>query len=206
MVLQRQRRRGGPKSTGYLRGKKSTIWEGGLRVPGLVEWPARITRPFATSMPCSTLDIYPTVLAATGAVAQNQVQPLDGINLLPLFDHQTETRGKPVPFWNYRSGHAAWVDWPYKLHRDAVEEKDKKGRKGQAASQPLLYDLSQDPKETTDLASQQPDRVTKMTAALKEWQASVEKSLRGADYGGDKEMTIPGKKLQKKAEKKKVAD
>ena len=57
----------GPKSTGNLRGSKGTLWEGGLRVPGIVEWPARIAKPFISETPCSTLDIYPTVLEATGA-------------------------------------------------------------------------------------------------------------------------------------------
>jgi arylsulfatase A-like enzyme len=65
----------GPKSTGNLRGEKGSLWEGGLRVPGIVEWPARITKPFSSATPCSTLDIYPTVLEATGAVAKNQIQP-----------------------------------------------------------------------------------------------------------------------------------
>ncbi len=118
----------GPKSTGNLRGSKGTLWEGGLRVPGIVEWPARIPRPFISETPCSTLDICPTVLAATGAVAKNQIQPLDGVSLLPVFDRQTATRTKPMPFWNHagpQPGHAAWLDWPYKFHTNAVASRDK---------------------------------------------------------------------------------
>lgn len=172
----------GPKSTGFLRGSKGTLWEGGLRVPAIVEWPARIKQPFTSETPCSTLDIYPTVLAATGAVAQNQIQPLDGLSLLPLFDRQTESRAKAIPFWNHlgKPGHAALLDWPYKLHTDAVAGRGKKG--GEPVPAVLLYDVSKDPKETTDLAAQQPERVAKMTAALVAWKASVEKSLGGADY------------------------
>lgn len=178
----------GPKSTGNLRGSKGTLWEGGLRVPGLVEWPARIAKPFISETPCSTLDIYPTVLAATGAVAQHQIQPLDGLSLLPLFDRKTESRTKPIPFWNHlgKPGHAALLDWPYKLHTDAVAGRGKKGGDTFAAVQ--LYDVSKDPKEAADLAAQQPERVAKMTAALVAWKASVEKSLSGADY-----PTAPGK-------------
>ncbi|MEQ1858516.1 MAG: sulfatase-like hydrolase/transferase [Chthoniobacteraceae bacterium] len=176
----------GPKSTGDLRGAKGTLWEGGLRVPGLVEWPARIAKPFASAMPCSTLDIYPTVLAATGAVARKQIEPLDGISLLPLIDRKTDTRTKPLPFWsNARSkdGHAAWLDWPYKLHVNPTAGRGKKGRKGgEALAATLLYDISKDPKETTDLATREPERVAKMSAALAAWKASVEKSLGGTDY------------------------
>jgi arylsulfatase A-like enzyme len=176
----------GPKSTGNLRGSKGTMWEGGLRVPGIIEWPARITQPFVSATPCSTLDIYPTVLAATGAVAKNQIQPLDGLNLLPLFDRRTESRAKAIPFWNHagkQPGHAALLDWPYKLHTNPVAGRDRKGKKGGAALPAvLLYNVAKDPKETTDLAAQEPERAEKMTAALETWKVSVEKSLAGADY------------------------
>lgn len=178
----------GPKSTGNLRGQKGTLWEGGLRVPGIVEWPARIAEPFACGIPCSTLDIYPTVLEATGAVAQNQIQPLDGLSLLPVFDRKTESRAKPIPFWNHagkQPGHAALLDWPFKLHTNPVAGRNQKGAKGDEALPPaLLYDVSKDPKETADLAAQEPERVAKMTALVEAWKASVENSLRGADYAG----------------------
>lgn len=193
----------GPKSTGNLRGSKGTLWEGGLRVPGLVEWPARISQPFVSDTPCSTLDIYPTVLAATGAVAQNQIQPLDGVNLLPVFDRQTASRDKAIPFWIHagrQPGHAALLDWPYKVHLHAAEKKDKGGRKGGGVAPVLLYDVSQDPKETTDLASAQPERVAKMTAALQAWQASVERSLAGADYPGAAVAPVD-KKPKRKADR-----
>jgi arylsulfatase A-like enzyme len=177
----------GPKSTGHLRGQKGTLWEGGVRVPGMVEWPARIATPFTSEMPCSTLDIYPTILEATDATAQNQIQPLDGLSLLAVFDRKTELRAKPMPFWNRagkQPGHAAWLDWPYKLHTNAVAgRRGKKGQKaGEALPTVLLYDVSKDPKETTDICAQEPDRVTKMTTALDAWKASVERSLAGADY------------------------
>ena len=182
----------GPKSTGSLRGSKGTLWEGGLRVPGLVEWPARIAKPFVSETPCSTLDIYPTVLAATGAVAQHQIQPLDGLSLLPVFDRETESRTKAIPFWNHagkQPGHAALLDWPYKLHTNPVAGRDKKDTKSRETLPVVqLYDVSKDPREITDLAAEEPERVARMIAALEAWKASVEKSLSGADYAA-----TPGK-------------
>jgi arylsulfatase A-like enzyme len=172
----------GPKSTGNLRGQKGTLWEGGLRVPGIVEWPARMAKPGVSDVPCSTLDMFPTILAATGTTPAMPVLPLDGVNLLPLFDGTMESRGKAVPFWahgNGGGGHAAWLDWPYKLHQNAAAGN---GKKAENHTKPLLYDVVKDPKETTNLAEQQPDRVAKMTAALKEWQKSVDASLAGKDY------------------------
>jgi arylsulfatase A-like enzyme len=196
----------GPKSTGGLRGSKGTLWEGGLRVPGLVEWPARIPQPFVSDTPCSTLDIYPTVLAAAGAAAENPIQPLDGVNLLPVFDRRTAAREKAIPFWMHgrqQAGHAALLDWPYKLHLHAVERRDRIGRtEPVVSSAPLLYDVSQDPRETTDLAAAQPERVAQMTAALEAWQASVERSLAGADYADP--GTAPFDKTPKNKAKKKV--
>ena len=59
---------------------KGQIYEGGTRVPGLIEWPARIPTTFVSAVPCSTLDIYPTVLAATGTTgfANRPVTVLSG--------------------------------------------------------------------------------------------------------------------------------
>jgi arylsulfatase A-like enzyme len=192
----------GPKSTGNLRGSKGTLWEGGVRVPGIVEWPARIARAFASDVPSSTLDIYPTVLAATGAQAAKQIQPLDGINLLPLFDRQMDARGKAIPFVariNQPGSHAALLDWPYKLHTDASGARGKKGAVGGEVKPVLLYDVSKDPNETTDLAAQQPERVAKMKAELTAWKASVEKSLAGGDYGAPLNEPAPKAKNKKRA-------
>lgn len=176
----------GPKSTGNLRGSKGTLWEGGLRVPCVVEWPARIPKPLVSDVPCSTLDIYPTVLGATGAEAVHQVEPLDGINLLPLFDGQMTERGKALPFVaqiNRPGSHAALLEWPYKLHTDAAAGRGRRNQDNQSLPPVLLYDVSKDPNETTDLAAQEPERVAKMTAELAAWKESVQKSLAGDDYG-----------------------
>jgi hypothetical protein len=122
-----------------------------------------------------------------------------------LFDHKTETRSKAIPFWNHagkQPGHATLIDWPYKLHTNPVAGRDKKGKKGgDAMPAMLLYDVSKDPKETTDLAAQEPERVVKMTAALDEWKASVEKSLSGADYPEGTSALQPSDRKAKKMKK-----
>ena len=77
----------------------------------------------------------------------------------------------------------------------------RKSKKGDGGNAVLLFDVSKDPKETTDLAAQQPERVAKMTAALKEWKTSVENSLAGKDYpAGTFDSTPAVKKAKKKAE------
>jgi arylsulfatase A-like enzyme len=87
-------------STGGLRGMKGDIWEGGLRVPAIIEWPDRIPNPRVTSIPSGTVDIYPTLLELTGANVTIQ-PPLDGVSLVPLLDGRMDARPQPMGFWKY---------------------------------------------------------------------------------------------------------
>ncbi|HEX5103778.1 MAG TPA: sulfatase-like hydrolase/transferase [Pirellulaceae bacterium] len=89
-----------PGSTGGLRGKKGSVWEGGLRVPAIVEWPARIKSPRTSSLPAGTVDILPTVLELAGASVPKD-RPLDGVSLKPLIDGQMTRRDQSLGFWVY---------------------------------------------------------------------------------------------------------
>lgn len=94
--------REGPRSTGDLRGQKGQLWEGGVRVPCLVEWPARITQPFTSETPCSTLDIYPTVPRAPASSPQRKR------NALETSPHHSENVSAPFscdPFQRDRFQH-----------------------------------------------------------------------------------------------------
>jgi len=83
------------------RGHKGQMYEGGLRVPAMIEWPARIAEPRIVEAPCTTSDIYPTLLALTGTRVAHQ-PPLDGIDLLPLIEGDASKR-PPIGFWHYPS-------------------------------------------------------------------------------------------------------
>lgn len=87
-------------STGGLRGAKGSVWEGGLRVPALIEWPARLTEHRVIHIPCGSVDIYPTLLELAGAPVPRQT-PLDGVSLAPLFEGKVKERAKPLGFWDY---------------------------------------------------------------------------------------------------------
>ena len=84
-----------------LRGLKSTLYEGGIRVPGLLEWPARISTPRVSQLPTVTSDILPTVAALAGQAIPNR--PLDGINLEPLIAGVMTSRPTPLFFWSFNS-------------------------------------------------------------------------------------------------------
>ncbi len=85
-------------STGGRRGQKGTLYEGGICVPGLIEWPARIRSPRVVELPVSTVDIYPTVLELAGVPIPDE-PPLDGQSLVELFDGPVASRKRPLGFW-----------------------------------------------------------------------------------------------------------
>ncbi len=88
----------GPGETGGLRGKKGSLWEGGIRVPAIIEWPAVVESPRQTDLPASTCDIYPTILDLLQVEMPNQPS-LDGVSLRPLIEGKPFERSKPMGFW-----------------------------------------------------------------------------------------------------------
>lgn len=90
-------------STGGLSGRKGNLLEGGLRVPTMIEWPARIREPRTSEVVSGTVDIFPTLLEIAGVEAKTD-RPLDGQSLLPLFDGTMTERERPLGFWVYPRG------------------------------------------------------------------------------------------------------
>lgn len=88
-----------PASSGG-RDKKGSIYEGGLRVPAIIQWPRRIKSPRVTQAVANSSDIYPTLMDILNIDTPSQ-PPLDGISLLPVIDGQTDQRGEPMGFWKF---------------------------------------------------------------------------------------------------------
>ena len=85
-----------------LRGSKAHMYEGGLRVPGIIEWPAVIDQPRRSAVPCVTSDILPTLLDILNLRHPQPDRPLDGISLKPLIVEGTMTqRPTPIGFSGY---------------------------------------------------------------------------------------------------------
>ena len=212
------------KETSGGRAKKGSTCEGGLRVPAIIEWPARNLKG-RTAVPVYTCDMYPTLTSMAG-VKLVAPHPLDGIDASGIIFGKTEKRGKPMGFWHhfqqgqstwsdrilkalmekqhagapkphnewrmskdvyefpqfpedYAKGDAAWLDWPWKLHR-------KDGNKYE------LYNLQNDPMETINLLADkgQEKRFNKMKKQLDEWMRSVVRSINGKDYAQKKQLPI----------------
>ncbi|MCA9092128.1 MAG: sulfatase-like hydrolase/transferase [Planctomycetaceae bacterium] len=157
-----------PETVGGLRGHKGSVFEGGLRVPGIIEWRGRI-KPRVTEYPACTMDLFPTIADIVGLPEETFVLPLDGVSLKPLLTGEIASREKPIPF---RFGQKiALIDNDYKL----LSEHRKSG-------QFQLYHLSDDPAESRDLSSQQPDVLERMKRQLLKWNEEVDASFNGADY------------------------
>lgn len=82
-----------------LRGRKGMMYEGGIRVPGVIEWPGRISTPRVSDVNSVTSDMLPTLCALAGQ--SPPPRPIDGINLAPLLDGKMTRRPSPVCFWSY---------------------------------------------------------------------------------------------------------
>lgn len=85
-----------------LRGQKGTMYEGGIRVPGVLEWPAHIPSGRSTTVNAVTSDFLPTLLDLTGQPLPDR--PMDGISLSPVIAGSIETRQAPIFFWEFPTG------------------------------------------------------------------------------------------------------
>lgn len=81
------------------RGAKGQVYEGGTLVPGLLEWPARIPQPRATSFRACTSDLLPTIASLAGQPLP--VRPMDGMDLAPVLDGTLSERPTPLCFWQF---------------------------------------------------------------------------------------------------------
>lgn len=172
---------GDPGLAGGLRGRKRSLYEGGVRVPGLLEWPAQIASPRVTDSPAVTSDYLPTVLDALGLALPNR--PLDGQSLLPLIQGKVTDRNKPIGFISGKQ--KAWHDGRFKL----ISQDD--GRAWE------LYDLVADRSESKDLAQARPEQAKALREAFEAWLISVKASDQGEDYKPvSGALPIPGKKAR----------
>lgn len=140
-----------------LRGAKGDLHEGGMRVPFLVSWPARI-KPGVYAQPVIALDFLPTALAAA---EQSDLTPknLDGVNLLPFLSGEKTAAPHEMLFWRTGGPGGTYAvrrgDW--KLFR-------------QGPNAPELYDLATDISETKNLATEKTAIVQELVAAIADWE------------------------------------
>ncbi len=149
------------RSAGDLRGRKGSLYEGGVRVPLVVRWPGHVAPGTVSDRVSGFEDWMPTLLEMAGQSEQVPAA-IDGISLVPTLLGNEQP---PRPFL-YREipseggQQALWVgDWK------AVRQQTRRVPAGQTPKTEL-YHLAQDPNETTDLAASQPERLADLNRQL----------------------------------------
>ncbi len=145
-----------------LSGTKSNHLEGGLRVPFLMKWPKKLKAAKVYDYPVSTLDLLPTFYAAGGG-NKEQLEDIDGVNLMPFIQDKNEGRPHEDLFWK-RDVRAVYRHNDWKLIRFADRPTE-------------LYDVSKDITEQHNLASKHPEILEKMFERLFEWELTLERPL-----------------------------
>lgn len=104
---------------------KGKVYEGGLRVPALIEYPRMFPNPKTIDVPCSTVDIYPTLLDWLDIEIEQQT-PLDGISLTPILQNNETKRSKPLGFWDYPE---RGISTPSRIWMKQMFEAQQKGKR-----------------------------------------------------------------------------
>ncbi len=142
-----------------LRGGKSTMWEGGLRVPFLARWPGKLPAGKVTDEFLTTLELLPTILAASGAKAAKGV-PLDGFDMLPVLRGEAKSE-RLAMFWQRRGDKAMRFN-----HWKWLESEKGHG----------LFDLSRDIGESLDLSKAKPEVLQLMQAQFAAWRKAMDET------------------------------
>jgi arylsulfatase A-like enzyme len=149
-----------------LSNRKSTLWEGGIRVPLILRWPGHLPVNKSSPQVAITMDLTASILGLTGS-AIPATYKLDGIDLLPTL-----------------SGHSPLVErqifWRIKRPREQRAVRSGRWKLLQDGADFYLFDVSADPGERHDLTAEHPELVGKLNAALDAWEKDVDSSNRAA--------------------------
>jgi arylsulfatase A len=140
-----------------FRGQKRTLWEGGIRVPGLVRWPGRVPAATVGTEVVSLIDLLPTFVAAAGG-SVDPAWHVDGINLLDIWSGKASAPERTL-FWEWqseRSNQLAALRSEFKLVITG-------------GGKPELYDVVNDPAERRDVSALHPKITKELAAGLAEW-------------------------------------
>ena len=152
-------------SAGAFKGHKFSLFEGGIRVPGLISWPKGIPGGQVIDAPVHAMDIFPTVLKAAGGDPSQYV--IDGKDILPVLANQAPSPHERL-FWEM-DGQTAVRQGDYKLvlNGQLVEHEG-------PISPVFLSHVVDDPGESNNLAEAMPELAEELTAAAKAWRDALE--------------------------------
>jgi len=167
-------------SSGPLRERKASIYEGGVRVPCIMRWPGEIPEGTVCSEITATIDMLPTIAHLTGGeVPQGRV--IDGKNIAPLMRGEsgatTPHDAYPLAFkqGSVRSGKWKFYPWPENKSKNKKKDDGKLN-----APKVQLYDLSEDIGETNNVAGENPEVVARLSKVFADFKADLKENSRPA--------------------------
>ena len=143
-----------------LRGRKWYLFEGGIRVPYIVQWKGKIEAGQVIEEPVIQLDVLPTALALAGGEPAKGKE-LDGVNLLPLLTGQSESLNRDALYWRFGSQYAI------------RKGKWKLVKALQTQESPMLVNLETDPFEKIDLSDKHPELKQELQSNWDQWNAKM---------------------------------
>lgn len=167
-------------SSGPLRDKKGATYEGGIRVPGIIQWPGHIQPGSTSDVPVSGVDILPTLCAVADIPAPTD-RVLDGTNIMPLFAGKSFQRSKPL-YWQFnrarnepkvaiRDGDwklLARLDVPSPKPSGSITEQELIDLKRAQLTGFELYHIKDDIAETTDRSESEREIFQRMKQQMQE--------------------------------------
>lgn len=150
-----------PTHNNPLRGNKGTLYEGGIRVPFVVQWRGELPEGTVYEQPVISLDVLPTAATLAGAKLPDGLK-LDGVNIVPHLKGEAKESPHERLFWRTGGG-AAW----------AVREGRYKLLKPGKDAAPQLFDLNSDIGEAKDIVSEKPDVVARLQKAHDAWNTEL---------------------------------
>ncbi|MFP6897794.1 MAG: sulfatase-like hydrolase/transferase [Roseibacillus sp.] len=165
-------------SAGKFRGRKRSLYEGGLRVPAVVVWPGTLAARVVKT-PCVSSDYFPTIAALLGSPLAKR--PYDGIDILPILKGEQQRRESTIGFRYGRD--RTLVSDRFKLVHNAGGLKRRRSDNGKVpVAEYELYNLVMDPFEMNNIVEEFPQVTKLMKKELAEFVTSCDASATGRDY------------------------
>ncbi len=163
-------------SSAPWRGKKASVYEGGVREPCIMRWPGQIPAGTSCHQIAGNIDLLPTFAGLVGAQLPPDLQ-LDGADIQTLLRDPNAGAVRTVQLYYNRDSQLAAIregNWKLLL---PLPPKDRPGREPPFANA-VLYELEQDPRETTDRAAEHPELVARLTRLAEERDAEIRANQR----------------------------
>jgi arylsulfatase A-like enzyme len=170
-----------------LRGFKQMDYEGGIHVPFIVSWPARLEGGKNCDVPMWSTDLFATALDAAGLPMPKE-KPLDGKSILPALKGETDSLHDEL-YWSSAGEKGKWAvrsgDWKLVAEKKRIE----------------LFDLGKDLGETTDLAAKHPEVVSELTTKYNAWLDEMADPVSKQEKRWRPDAGTPAKRMTKEEKK-----